>query len=291
LALAIGQPQLGANVSSQTIYYVPYAHPFVPIYDGTAMQVKQFTSGLSDITGLQLAMAGNAAWPSGGVADVFAALITGVLTLCTVRWTNPTTRATALAYWGGTLTNAATCTAYVSGGTTTTLLANQGTYLGSFTATANGTCAFANGGAASGGSPAVLPIYNHWNQLKIVLSNADNSALYTYSSGIWRYAGASANNSISVLSGLPEVARLLYSASGAITVAGAYQYVGIGINNTTAIITLLMQSQGGAWNLERGLDRSLFGQNTVYALEAGDGAHLNNFNNYGLNTLFVTAPY
>ena len=103
-AVTIPQGRLTAQISTPVnftsnsgiggFYYAPYWGAFCPIYNGSTLQMYQFTSSLSDTVGLALSMGGSANFPVGNVFDVFMILISGAPTLATVQWTNTTTRAT-----------------------------------------------------------------------------------------------------------------------------------------------------------------------------------------------------
>jgi hypothetical protein len=101
---------LYTEAQCDTIYYTPYLHDEIDLYDGTSWSTLTFTEPSLALTAT-----------SGSMYDVFAYPSSGTVTLETLVWTNPTTRATALTTLDGVL---------VKSGATTRR------YLGTFYATA-----------------------------------------------------------------------------------------------------------------------------------------------------------
>ena len=83
--------------------------------------------------------------------------------------------------------------------------ANQGTYLGTIYATANGQTGVAFTASASGGGANILGVYNAYNKVRIGAVSHDTVASYTYTSSTWRVAHNNTNNSISYVDGLADV--------------------------------------------------------------------------------------
>lgn len=207
LTLAAGVPVMqntgpGSGYANQsTIYYAPYKGAYVPIYDGTTMQNVQFTSSVSDTTGLSLTL--NSSWSPLSAYDVYVTMSGSSPVLCTVPWSsiNPTppagtghftntagsvvTTVTAGPSDVGTriqgiLVNASTDSCRISGGSTISMAANRGTYLGSFyTDTSSYTVSWVWGGVTSGGSPAALNVWNYYNRVLVGAYLFDNGAPYT----------------------------------------------------------------------------------------------------------------
>lgn len=103
------------RTAQSTLYYTPFAHACLPIFDGTSWTLRAFSE-------LSLALSG---LTSGLPYDVFVYDSSGTLTLELTAWTNGTTRATALVrqdgLWvkTGATTRLYLGTIYTTGTTTT----------------------------------------------------------------------------------------------------------------------------------------------------------------------------
>jgi len=237
LTLTSATPVMTATASAQTsVFYAPYVSPYVPIYNGTQVGIYQFTSSNSDTVGLTLTLGSN--WAANAAYDVFVFLNSGTVTLCTVTWTNTTTRATALAIFGGILTNGASATCRTTNAATVTLAQNQGTYLGSFyTNGSTGTVDYIFGAAASGGTAASLGIWNYYNRVMVVTTVTDTNGSYTSNqNGTIREAGGSTTNIVKFITGVVEdgVVASVNAQSATAASAGASASWGVGCNSTTA---------------------------------------------------------
>jgi hypothetical protein len=83
--------------------------------------------------------------------------------------------------------------------------ANQGTYLGSIYATANGQTAMQfKPAGANGGTNNVLGLYNAYNRVRTVAISQDSVSSYSYNSATWRHANNNANNRIRFVDGLGQ---------------------------------------------------------------------------------------
>jgi hypothetical protein len=294
LTLLSGVPVVSNNVvsgpSSQTIYYAPYVHPFVSIFNGTSVQTYQYTSGLSDTVGLSLPMGGSSSWPASIPFDVFVTLVGGLPVLCSVQWAGVNTRATGLGIFGGFLTNAAATTARTSASTTITLQANQGTFLGSFNTVAAGESVWRFGGAAVGGSAAQFGVCNYYNKVLFNTLVIDNGGFYTYATATVRPARGSLNNSIVYMQSDSErAANFSYNSGQQVVVANGVVTVGIGINTGVAFTALSSLSTPiGNFTVGTNVPYLLAstGLTTVVAVEEGDGANPNRFCTTASNTLF-----
>lgn len=248
LTLVNSSPVMFSNQTGiQNIFYVPYQHPFIPLYNGTNVQMYNFTPSLSATTGLTLALGGAANFPNGAAFDVFGFLVSGNPTLVAVQWTNTTTRATTLAVFGGYLTNAGAATAQTGPNTSTTLPINQGTFLGSFVCSAQGACSYVFGGSASGGSAAQLLLCNYYNKTLTNTIVTDTGVTYTLTA-IIRQARASAGNQIQVMQSDSERA-VIASYTTTETISNGAQTstsTGIGINSTTTFSAFTEQTNQGS---------------------------------------------
>jgi hypothetical protein len=286
-----------ASGVSGILYYAPYVHPFVPIYNGAGVQMYQITSSLSDQVGLTLNLAGSASWPNNNAFDVFVTLVSGVPTLATVQWTSLSARALALSVFAGFLTNSGTVTMRTAPGTTVSVVANQGTFLGSFTTVGGspGNIVWTFPGANQAGS---FNICNYYNPVLFTGQCQDTNAAYTYTSTTVRQARASVTNQISLLQCSSERAcRFTYLANIAtVNAVNATGVTGIGINNTTAFapgaISQFADPAGVSQLLSRAtsvLDISFTGFETASANEGSDGTNANTFNQGQINTLSFAA--
>ena len=273
------------------LYYAPYVHPFVPIFNGSNFQMYQFTSSLADTVGLSMTL--GSLINVGQVADVFVFLNAGVPTMALKLWTNPTTRALGLAIFGGLITNGGASTFGVSfGGGTISIPVNQATWLGSIACNngINGNVSFVFGGAASGGIASQHYIYNYYNQVLFVSQVQDTGVQYTYSSSTVRNARASSGNVHNILQGASEKAATFVYNSREIyaNAASAAGITGIGFNSNTTmavgkqsnnvVATTNMINQGNSI-----LTIGWTGLQFATALEGSDGVNNNGFDGGGLN--------
>jgi hypothetical protein len=282
------------NVGTGLIYYSPYIHPFVPLFNGSTVQMYQFAASLSDHVGLTINLNGNAAWPAGNVFDIFVILNAGVLTLATLQWANLTTRAMALSIFGGFLTNAgATNMLTAPAGTpvTVAVAANQATFLGSFYTTANGIVQWAFPGSNNSGTFGLSNYYNR----ALFTGNVVDSVSYTYSSATVRQAGGHAYNQITVLQTSSERA-LSFTAITLVqnaAVAGSYGLVGLGVNNTTAYAVSQLRQTPSAVATQGGIivpiTISFTGFFTVSVNQNADGTNATTFNSGTSDQLQFTA--
>jgi hypothetical protein len=292
LTLVSATPVLfSSQTTIQGIFYAPYRHPFAPIYNGSSIQMYQFTSSLADQVGLGLSLGGSANFPSGANFDIFIFLVGATPTLGAVQWTNPTTRALSLSVFGGFLTNAGVATMLTGPSTSQSVPINQGTFLGTFNCSANGQTEWVFGAAASGGSAARFRLCNYYNKVLFTTSVVDNGASYTYTSATARQARASSGNQITYVQSDSEAA-MLFSYTTVETLAGivnATALVGLGVNATNTFATFVGQNNNAAVNLAGWnhvtLPLSQTGLGFVAALEGSDGANANTFDTSSVNRL------
>lgn len=234
LSLTTGTPVVTASVTGGTvIYYVPYTGKYVTIYDGSTDSTYSI--------GTQLTLTLGANWAASTNFDVFATRSGGNTVLCSISWTNLTTRATALDLsTRGYYTNTGTPSCRDSNTTTITLAANQASYLGTFkTKSSTGQVDYIFGGAAAGGSEAILNVWNNYNRVNVCTNVMDNNASWTYNSSTIRSADNSTTNRISFVLGLSEDSVESNYASRGVTAAAtdAFLSTGIGLDSTTAYAT------------------------------------------------------
>lgn len=111
--------------------------------------------------------------------------------------------------------------------------ARCGTYVGTGLTDANGQMNWQPGGAAAGGTMAVLGLWNAYNRLPISGLVADNFDSWTYSVATWRVARLQAGMRVQRVSGLAiDGIKLRYVANVQTAVAGTV-LAGVGWNSTS----------------------------------------------------------
>ncbi len=250
LTLTSSTPVMTADTAAaQNIYYAPYNHPFCPVYNGSNMQLYQFTASTTDAVGLTLALAASANWVSGSVYDLFYADVSGVFYFGTgPAWSTTLVRGTGagtteLQMYDGIWTNKVTMTLRYGAASTVSVPANQATYLGSFycggAAAGNGTCDMTfKPAAASGGNNAFLALYNAYNRVPMESFSRDSTATWSSSATVsyvpWNSTVSSGtSNRVTVLDGLAQSPVLTSICMLCNPVNGAWT-VGITQDSTTA---------------------------------------------------------
>jgi hypothetical protein len=281
-----------SNAGATSVWYAPYLHPFVPIFNGNNVQMYQFASSLNDTVGLQLFMGSSASWPANSAFDVFVILSGGVPALATVQWTNLTTRALTLAVFAGFLTNSGTTLMRTNATTTPSVPANQATFLGSFVTGNAGSLTWIFPGNNIAGA---FGISNYYNTVLFTGNVEDTQALYTYTAAVTRQAGAHSYNQISLLQTSSERAVTFenHTTNGCAGAVSAYMLTGMGANSTTSnAVNGIHQAEstvGASACIETSLFLTTTGFVTVSANELSDGTHANSFNINSTNTLSFKA--
>lgn len=141
---------------------------------------------------------------------------------------------TELELKNGLWTNKNAITLYNNSVATSSISANQATYLGTIYCTANGQTGMAYKPAAAGGGTAnILGLYNAYNRVPILAVSRDSTASWTYAVTTWRAANGNVANRISFVDGLQQSmidAMQMYHSNGSSTTAGG----GTNLDNTTA---------------------------------------------------------
>jgi hypothetical protein len=188
-----------------TIFYDSYVGNVVPVWDGSVMQLLTIVSDeislILDATGHVIA----------SVYDVFAYSASGTLTLGTGPvWTSTTGRGTGagtteLQLKNGVWTNKNAIVLRNNSVNTSSIPANQATYLGSFYTTAAGQTGMAfKPAAAGGGSNSILGLYNGYNRVVVQSVSRDNTGSWTYGSTVWRGQNNNNSNRVSFVDGLQQ---------------------------------------------------------------------------------------
>jgi len=241
LTLTSGTPIITGDVTAATtVYYTPYVGVLVPIYNGTSFIPT------SIVTELQLTL--TSSHVASNIYDFYIFSLNGVATLGTgPSWSAGTagsitagscargtsTGGAALSRLNGILTNAASMTIrYGNGTTTTTVAANQATYVGSmFVDGTNGQVSCYR----SWGQSRKFGIWNAYNRAPIILKAGDSTTSWNYNSATVRASNGSSANSLTIFAGLAEEEYNLgfvQSVSSGTSAAGFL--LGIGYNSTTA---------------------------------------------------------
>lgn len=235
------------QAAATVVYYAPCGGgKYVPIYDGTNMELRQFTASDADTTGLTLTLGSN--WAATTNYDVYIGLKSSVVTACTVAWTNSTTRATTVAQFKGVWTNGAVATCRDTNASTFSCAQNQCTLVGSFrTNGSTGQIDLKFGTNATNGGAACICIWNVYNQVQASASVGDTTTTWPYTTAAFRVANGQTTNRIDYLQGLPgppiDVIVLGYSSNSSASIP---QAVGVGIDSTTTNVATLNVGNVGA---------------------------------------------
>ena len=216
LQTAVGVPTTDQTAKT-TIYYTPFAHGMIGLYDGTNWIPREFTERSLALGTLV----------SGKNYDVFAVSISDVISIEALVWTSDSARATALIAVDGVLCK--------TGDTTRR-------YVGTFRTTSTTT---------TEDSEAKRFVYNVNNQVLRsmlgVLGYADDNTVATFtfnSQNVWAALNGGTGNKCEWVNGLTETVFLagaaLYSAG-----AGTFLMTGIGIDTTTSASFIVSQNDTG----------------------------------------------
>jgi len=239
LTLTSGTPLLSSDVAAATsIYYTPHVSNQLPIYNGSSRWNRKV------FTELTLALSA-----TGGHHDVdknfdvFAFVDSGTLYLGTgPAWTSDAARGTGagtteLVHQDGLHVNAGSMTAR-NGGSTYTVAAKAGLYLGTFrTSVAGETCMIMLPAAAAGGSNARLYLWNafHRSAHSAVTRDATNS--WTYTTATYRVFNGNSNNRASFVVGLSGgriTARAMAIAANSTTLVDRHSSIGYDSESASA---------------------------------------------------------
>ena len=210
LTLESGVPVSTTDQTAKgTLYYTPYLHDFVRIYDGTRPTLYTFTERSLALT-----------LTSGKNYDVFLYNNSGTLTLeLSAAWTNDTTRADALAWQAGV--------GWVKSGTATRL------WLGTIRASASNQTELVFGGVDTA---ARCLLWNAYNRVSASLKWRDSVDSYTYTTGAWRQKNGSANNQANVVCGAAGCVAHVNSLSLSFHLSASRENA-IGLDSTSASAT------------------------------------------------------
>jgi hypothetical protein len=159
--LSVSSTNPVADGESTTLYYLPYLHNKIPLFNGTGIQVVEFPA-----TSLAIVATAGLGY------DVFGYLLGSNLTLTTLAWTSATARATSLAYLNGFLCRSDDATRR---------------YLGSFYGVVGNLVQdWNNYGGGANGNPGKRFLWNMYNRVRRdVWMNATINT-WTYNATTWR---------------------------------------------------------------------------------------------------------
>lgn len=233
LTLTTALPVTVADVTAAgTVYYALYRNDLAPIYNGTAWAATVFTE-------LSLVLdsdSGHTGYQQlGKNFDLFVVSDAGTLRLGTgPAWTSDTGRGTGagtteLERKNGIWTNKVSMTLRFgsASGNTITVAVNQGTYVGTMRASANGQCE---------DSLAKRFLWNTYNRVPRAMRVTEGTDSWTYTTDTWRQMNGSTANQIAFVRGLDEDAIEAVAAGLATTDSASpvSLYTGIGLDSTTA---------------------------------------------------------
>lgn len=286
LTLATATPVMTTTQSAKTtIYYTPYVGNIVPIYDGSTWTATSFSEifvATTDTTKSPAAIGASK------VNDWFVWSDAGTLRIGHgPDWTNDTTRSagTALVMVNGILLNNVALTNGPG--------ASRGTYVGTTRSNASSQLDWILGASASGGTAALLNVWNAYNRVSIGTTVTDSGASYTYSSATIRQARASAGNQIGFVLGLQEDAVSVSLMCEVLLAAAtnAFCVHGFGFDSTTVFSperSLLVNTKAstttGTINAASVWSVGI-GAHTLSLNEQSDGTNSITFDNSSLNTL------
>ena len=293
LTLTAAVPVLTSDVpTGTTVFYTPYVGRFVPLWNGTSWTMTDIGGELSQAT--TDTAKSPAACAANSNYDLFVWNDSGTLR-CTrgPAWTSDTARGTGagtteLTRVQGLLVNANDIRTNPSA--TNGPAAQRGTYVGTVRTNGSSQVEFRFGGSASGGSAALLSVWNAYNRRLLVAQVKDSTSSWTYASTTVRSSNNSANNRVSFLHGLQEDETTATFACGAYISTTQQARIGIGVNSTTTITGALsdIYASGAAiqvfmgasnsskalgWNYFQALESVPSGSATYYASGYADGMH------------------
>lgn len=231
LTLTSATPVLATSVSAATtVYYTPYTGRLCPVYDGAQFNLKVFA---------ELSLVLNVNHVLNSIYDVYVIddASDGVVLVTSPAWSNIAAGSGSrsgtcdITKLQGLWVNSAQLTMR-NGGTTYTVAANRGTYVGSLYMDGTAgqvSCLLSYGQSRKWG------VWNAYNRVPIVLQVGDATASWTYGGTTVRASNSASANSATVFCGLAEEfvsSDFVQNISSNTT--GSQVLIGIGFNTTTA---------------------------------------------------------
>lgn len=198
LTVSTGVPVTSADVNnSANLYYTPYLHNQIVLYNGSAWVLLTFSE-----TAVTIPSTTNTNY------DVFAYNNSGTVAFETVNWSDNTTRATALAVQDGR---------YVKSGDATRL------YIGTGRTGASS--------ATQTDSNSRRRLFNMYNRVARILRIQEAATSWNYNSSAWRQVNANSSNELQVVIGVAgPIVDLKHTMVASMGSASHEGYIGIGLD-------------------------------------------------------------
>lgn len=259
-----------AQTGKTLVYYTPYAHDLVPIWNGTSFVPTSFAELSNDLTASSTGKAGPAACTTNSNYDFFVWSDSGTTRLTRgPAWTSDTARGTGAGTTqisrsaNGILTNAVAITNGPAAG--------YGTYVGTIRTDGSSQANWQPGAVAVNGTAALLNVWNMYNRVLCRGMIGDNTDSWTYSPTTIRAANNSSTMRVSFIMGQQEDSFLAaYCAMGA---NGAGQFsIGVGVDVTNAFSGRAPKggNSAGNHNICGQVEQQLLGFHFMSACEQSD---------------------
>lgn len=272
LTLSSGTPITTTDQTNKTtIYYTPFKHTRIPLFNGTRWvncTFAELSQATTDTTHSPAAVAASTSY------DLYVWLNAGVPTLSRgAAWASATSRGTGAnsaqqTTQDGRVVNAVAITNGPA--------ANCGLWVGTVTSASNSTLI---------DSQIFCHVWNTFNRVERHLYKPMSDSGYTYSSGTTRQANSNTNNQIEhTVGALEDLACVTATMLGVMGTANSPAFVDIGINSITAGAAADLKvpvgfTQGGlTTSIYQGMSQLArvppqLGRNYYALLETGDGTH------------------
>lgn len=239
LTLSTGVPVMNATVSAATtVYYTPYIHDNILIYDGTNWIPTVFTElsqATTDTTKSPAAVTTNSNY------DIFVWNDSGTIRATRgPAWTSDTARGTGagttqLVRTGGIFLN--------NNSITNGPAASRGTYVGTIRSNGSSQIDWIYGALAVGGTAASFGLWNNYNRISFMTTVEDNTSSWTYASPTYRASNNSNAMRVSFIRGADEdgvVATFTQPSTNGVSTGGGF--AGVGLDTTTGVSGTLLIS-------------------------------------------------
>ncbi len=231
LTLATATPVMTTDQAGQTtVYYTPYLHDIIELYDGSGWLPYQFTElsqATTDASKSPAAVANNSNY------DIFVWNDAGTLRATRgPAWTSDTARGTGagtteLEMVEGRMVNKIAITNGPA--------ARRGVYVGTVRSNGSAQIDWKLGSAASGGGAAVIGVWNMYNRVKVVTNSQDTDDSWTYQSTTPRAMNNSLGNRVSMVIGLDEDGVEATQLTHVLSSATEGAAVAIGLDSTSSV--------------------------------------------------------
>jgi hypothetical protein len=171
--------------------------------------------------------------------------------------------------------------------------AQRGTWVGTVASNASSTIDYILGAAASGGTAAVLNVWNAYNRVVVGTTVTDNGANYTYTGSTIRQARTSPSGmQVTFVTGLAEDAFAANANAeiGLLSGSGVSATYGIGFDSLVAYASARALVYNPSANIFVGAATPFYsttsiGQHVVSLNQASDNVHANTFNQNSTDSL------